>query len=322
MAKITTILPEPLVRQLARLGYRRVTKHEQRVFDPYYDAMNDHWTSAACFLCILAWRDAIPTFYKPVGGLLCCLQYDGTVGEWTAIPFMGRYSPESVGNAFRVLRADMEALRFPLKVMELSEWMLPFYQGLDGISWEVERPRELADYIYRRTDFENALNSSDNRYRYRYFLRRFSPETVVLTPDRREECMDFMRAAWCPGRECADCFCCPVETIGNVTDALDAVRADGVLVRVDGKPAGFCITTCRNGLGIYQFKHAYNHMKGINEYLLRECFTRFLSGAEEINFTDDMGVESLRAYKSRLAPYTLSPRIVLRGKASNDETQA
>ena len=63
------------------------------------------------------------------------------------------------------------------------------------------------------------------------------------------------------------------------------------------------------------FKHTDNHLKGINEYLLRECFTRFLSGAEEINYTADIGDEGLRAYKSKLAPYTLSPSMTLRGTA-------
>ena len=65
-------------------------------------------------------------------------------------------------------------------------------------------------------------------------------------------------------------------------------------------------------MGVYLSKRTDNRIKGINEYLLRECFTRFLSGAEEINYTEDMGNEGLRAYKSKLAPYRLSPRITLR----------
>ena len=313
MARVVNHIPEPLLKQLSQLGYQPLKAEDQRVFDPYYDAMNAPWASSVSFPCVLAWSDAIPSFYKPVGGkVLLCLQYDGTLKEWNALPFIGRYSPESFGEAFRVLRGDMEALRLPLLVMEASEWMLPFYESAGGVSWEISRPREWADYIYRRTDFETSLNSSDSRYRYRYFLRRFSPETFVLTPERREECLECMRAVWCSVTECSECFACPLDAVGNVAGALDRLRADGLLVRVDGKPAGFCIVSCRNGFGVYHFKHADNRMKGINEYLLHECLTRFMSGAEEINFTNDVGIESLRAYKCKLAPYTLAHRIMLR----------
>ena len=303
------------MKQLSQLGYRRLTQKDQRVFEPCYDKMNGHYASALSLPCLLAWSDAIRVFYKPVGSLLCCLQYDGTIETWTALPFIGRYSKESVGNALRVLREDMEALRFPLCVADVSEWMAPFYQSVGEISWKIENPREWMDYIYQRADFEKSLNSSDSLYRRRYFLRKFSPETVVLTSAHKEECLDCLRAVWCSGRDCADCFACPVDAVSNVAGALDNLRADGLLVRVDGKPAGFCIVSCRNGLGCYLFKHADNHMKGINEHLLSECFTRFLSGAEEINFTEDIGNEGLRAYKSKLAPYTLSPRMILRGTA-------
>ena len=103
-----------------------------------------------------------------------------------------------------------------------------------------------------------------------------------------------------------------MDAVSNVVGALDNLRTEGLLVRVDGKAAGFCVVLRLNGMGVYLLKHADNRMKGINEYLLRECLTRFLSGAEKINFTEDMGNEGLRAYKSKLAPYTLSPRITLR----------
>ena len=315
MAKVINNISEHLLKQLSQLGYRLVKPQDQRVFDPYYDAMNGHWSSPASFLCILAWNAATPTFYKPIGALLCCVQYESTLGEWIALPFIGRYSKESFENAFRVFRGDMETLGLPLTVMFLSEWMAPFYQSARGISWKTENRRNAMEYIYRRADFVKSMDSADSRYRYRYFLRRFSPETVVLKPEHREACMDCMKAVWCPSTECSDCYACPLEAVGDVVNALDDLRAGGLLVRVDGKPIGLCIVSCRNGLGLYMFKHTDNHLKGINEYLLRECFTRFLSGAEEINYTADIGDEGLRAYKSKLAPYTLSPSMTLRGTA-------
>ena len=113
MARVINNIPEQLLKQLSQLGYRPVKAEDQRVFDPYYDKMNGRWSSPASFLCILAWNEAVSAFYKLVGDLLCCLQYDGTLGEWMALPFIGRYCQESFEKAFRVFRADMETLGFP-----------------------------------------------------------------------------------------------------------------------------------------------------------------------------------------------------------------
>ena len=70
--------------------------------------------------------------------------------------------------------------------------------------------------------------------------------------------------------------------------------------------------SCRNGLGVYQYKNAVNRIKGINEYLLRESFERYLQSADTINYTEDMGVEILRYNKEYMAPaHTLLSKLTL-----------
>ena len=316
---MTNEFPE-IAGRLRELGYRPVTAEDYSVFAPYYDEMNGAYASSVSFVNIIAWSDVIPAFYKIAGGMICCLEYDGTLHEWVAIPFIGHYSRGRFDEAFSVVRSDMKTLGLPLIVIDVSEWDVPFYQEVSGIFWKVDRPREWMDYIYQREDFVKSMESADFRYRYHYFVRHFSPETVVLTSEHTEECMNCMREVWCPSRECSECFACPLKAVGRVVGAMDIIDAEGLLVRVDGKPAGFCVVSSRKSVGLYVFKHANNHMKGINEYLLEECFTRFLSGVNEINFTEDMGEEGLRAYKCRLAPYTLSARITLSAMESLEAT--
>ena len=311
--KVINNIPEHLLKQLPQLGYRPVKPEDQRVFDPYYDQMNGHWSSATCFLCLVAYEGIITAFYKKAGEVLLCLEYDATAEELVAIPFIGRYTRETVSRAFRILQSDMAALGVPLVVMDIVPWMLPFYQET-GVSWEITDLRSLRDYIYQRPDFLASMESNDNRYRYRYFVRRYAPETITLTKEHWRDCVDCMEEFWCPYKDCSSChYGCPRDVVARVMREFEYMETAGLLVRVGGRPVGFCITTCRNGLGVYQFKHANNHIKGVNEYLLRECFDRFLTDAEEINYTEDMGDEGLRAYKSKLAPYTLLPHLTLRG---------
>ena len=311
MEKIISSVSEQLFNQLMQLGYKPLKAEDYPVFQPYYDAMNEQYSSEISFLSMVTWSTSIFNFYKPMGDMLCCLEYVSKEKYWTASPFIGHYSQQNVETAFRILRKDMQTLHLPLKIMDMSEWMFPFYQGISGISWKVENLRDFMEYIYEREDFFKSMDSPDSRYRYRYFLRHFSPETVLLTSAHSEECTDYMKETWCPVRECSDCCACPLEGVKTLLDAWDSLQANGILVRVNRKCAGFCIVSCQDGLGIYLFKHANNHMKGINEYLLRECLTRFLPDVERINYTADVGIEGLRAYKSKLAPYTLSPCLIL-----------
>lgn len=308
------VIREEQLQTLEQLGYQQVKPTDQPIFSPYYDQMNGHWSSATCFLCLVAYEGTITAFYKKAGDVLLCLEYDGTADELVAIPFIGRYTNETVSHAFQILQSDMAALGVPLVVMDIVPWMLSFYDKM-GISWEITDLRDLRDYIYQRSDFLASMERSDDRYRYRYFLRRYEPETIVLTKEHARECIDCMEAFWCTRVDCSSChYGCPRDTVAYVMREFENLETDGLLVRVGGRPVGFCITTCRNGLGVYQHKHADNYIKGVNEYLLRECFDRFLSGAEEINYTEDMGLEHLRAYKSRLSPYTLQPKLILRAK--------
>ena len=67
--------------RLRELGYRPVTAEDYNVFAPYYDAMNEAWSSALSFACIVAWSDAI------------------TIQKWTAIRCLleRRASPQMDG---------------------------------------------------------------------------------------------------------------------------------------------------------------------------------------------------------------------------------
>jgi len=76
--KIITNISEQLFNQLAQLGYKPLKAENYPVFQLYYRKMNEHYSAVLSFPSMVAWSSDIPTFYKPMSDMLCCLQYEGT----------------------------------------------------------------------------------------------------------------------------------------------------------------------------------------------------------------------------------------------------
>ena len=308
-------IPEELAEKFTQQGYQLVTWELQSFFDPYYDAMNDHWCANTSFLNLWGWKETYICYYKVYQGYILLTFFLRTVGEVAAGPCLGTYTKEGVTAVVDELKRDFTVFGYPLKFYDITPWMLPYYKD-SNVEFEVEDLRDYMDYVFTPEQFLEGMDQQDDRYRYRYFKRKNDYETVELTPDMLDECIAFLEARWCEGKTCDDCqYGCLVKVMDNILSHIDTFRAHGILVRVDGEPVGVCIVTSRNGLGIYHYKNAVNRIKGINEYLLRECFERYMQDVDMINYTEDMGVENLRYYKEHMAPsYTLLSKYTLTEK--------
>lgn len=312
-SRIIKEIPHHIAEGVESCGYRKVRPEDQTLFDPYYDKMNDRWAGSSTFLNFIAWGDTLPVYFKEEAGMIIAVCYESNEGMLVGIPFLGHYTDEAFAHSFNIVRNDFRRIGEPLVIMDVVKWMLPYYERIEGFDFEIEDRREYMEYIYKAADFEAGMNKQDDRYRYRYFMRKFDYETVEITPDDRDEIIGFMEQIWCGDKQCSECqFGCLVEVCDRVVSAFDKLHVNGLLVRIDGEIAGFCIVTNRMGQAVYQFKHAINSIKGINEYMLRECYDRYLKGVEIINYTEDCGIESLRRYKMNLATdYSLLSRLTL-----------
>ncbi len=312
-------VPESLLKQAEERGYKPVTWKEQTVFDPYYDQMEDHWSSSTSFVNFWAFKDSMPMYYKIYKGFVLLMNYLCTDGYPLAVPCLGKYTKEAVADCIAELKRDFDFLGYPLVFMDITPWMLPYYTEA-GIEFDIEDDRDYRDYIFTPEEFLAGMEKQDDRYRYRYFMRKYEYETLELTEALADECRQFMNEHWCGVKEVCDVchYGCLKQVIDNLLLVFDRVRCNGILVRVNGAPAGLCVVSVRNGLGIYQYKNAINRIKGLNEYLLRECFDRYMNGVvDTINYTEDMGMESLRYYKEHMAPsYGLLSKLTLREKES------
>ena len=301
---------------LKELGYRLVVPEDQSFFDPYYDKMNGFWTTSSCFPNFIGWMDSFVVYVKEVDDMLVNLLYLKNEGYLIAGPFLGRYENGKIKKLVKMLHEEFGKLNSPMVLMDIADWMLPFYQATD-IEFTVENDRDVSEYVFTPEEFTAGMDTQDDRYRRRYFERKFDFETVEISSADYDEIDSFMDSKWCSiVPDCKNCHSgCLKKVILNIVKNFEKLRVNGILVRVNNETAGLCIVSCRNGLGVYQYKNDVNRIKGINEYLLHECYERYLKDADLINYTEDMGEESLRYYKEHMAPsYSLSPRLTLRTK--------
>ncbi len=302
-----------LERRLGRLGFSRLSPKDKPLFDPYYDRLNDYWASSVCFASMNAWNHSVVIYHKVIRTYIVCLAWDYYGKRMVLLPFLGYYRQEDINETMEAVREILTELKLPLVMTDVTRWMRPYYERVPNLELEVIDDRDLQDYIYRADDFVHAMDTQERRYDYRYFIRKYQPVTEIITPGHQETCMEFLKRVWCTEHICEECrYGCLLDTISYAVAGIDKLDAHGILVRVENRVVGYCVVTCRKGLGIYHFKKTERGFRGINEYLHKECFTRFLSDARIINYTEDMGSEGLRKYKCRLAPYTLEPKYELR----------
>lgn len=300
---------DPIIKEIKKRGFRELTGKDRKLFDEYYKDMNGYWASSICFTSMIAWHFNIQIYYKRYDNYLLCVALDGSSDRFLMLPLIGYYEQEAVTRIMTEAKIFFQNLGFSLIMTDISEWMLPYYQNVPGFDWLVENDRGLCDYIYQAKDFEAAMDTQETRYNYKYFIRKYQPETYELSPEYEEECAELCERVWCGCHTCEDChYGCLKTTIRTTMQNFNQLNAKGILVRQEGRAIAYCVVTRLKGLAIYQFKKTERNYRGINEYIHKECYDRFLKGVEVINYTEDMGLEGLRKYKSKLAPYTLSPK--------------
>lgn len=305
-------IPQELLIRLRERGYRKVAVTDEALFDSYFDKMNDHWSSSTCFCNMYSWGDTFPTFFKEEDGMILAVNYVLLEGYLTGIPFIGEYTVPRIKDAVASLRDDFRYFGEKFSILDVCPWMYPYY-AKSGVNFEVDDDRNYMDYLFTPEQFFAGMNTQDDRYRYRYFKRKNDYEVVEIEPSMADEIRVMMEELWCKDLPCSVChYGCLAKVVDNLVRCFDQLKVHGFIVRVDGKAVGLSIASVKRGLGVYQCKNANKRIKGLNEFLLRETFERYMQDVDTINYTEDMGVESLRRYKEHMAPeFSLSSKMII-----------
>lgn len=303
-----------------QFGFKYLKPEDKDIFDEYYDKMQQPWASSISFTSMIAWNHSIKIYYKKINTFLVCLAWDISKKEWVCIPFLGEYKQNMINETFAEVKKLFETMNVSFMFTDISEWMKPYYEAIPDTEWTVINERGLCDYIYNADEFAAAMEKSKVRYDYNYFIKKYDPQLEIMTKAEKEQCKVFLKEVWCGEHTCEDCcYGCLLDTAENMFDTLEFKETNGIVVKSQGNIVSYCIVSCRNGQAIYQFKKTARGYRGINEYLHRECYERFLKDAEIINYTEDMDLEGLRKYKEKLAPYRLAPKYELQLKGRADQ---
>ncbi len=175
-----------------------------------------------------------------------------------------------------------------------------------------EQP-EYMDYIYRTADLATLKG---NRYiRKRNLINQFEKAyvnrgRVAVEPIGRvnaRECLIFLDE-WCRLRgDCdpsgEDMLACERRAVIAALENLEALEGIGILVRIDGAVCAFGIASRLNGaMATLNFEKAFPSVRGLYQYLDRECARLLFAGFEFINKESDMGLADLAKSKESYDP--------------------
>ncbi len=258
---------------------------------------------------ILAWRDVCLAEYKIEEDYFCVRIYDRVKKRSYHYMPLGTYSEESFQKLIDGLYEERRKEGRELLFMDVREEELSWYRGLSGYRVRVSSNEAYSDYIYRRDELEHAFEKPGERYNRRYFIRNYQP--VIRQAEIMDSlpCRDIVDRAFCGYHQCSSCTNgCLKDTITKFLEASDPETMRGIIVSSDGTDIGYAAGIIQGDTFVFLFKKNCRGYRGLDEYLQTELMTELPEHVRIINYTEDMGMEGLRNYKRRLAPYYLKPR--------------
>jgi uncharacterized protein len=170
-----------------------------------------------------------------------------------------------------------------------------------------------SEYVFCTSDLAELKGS---RYApKRNLIHQFEAEHVAagrasvepIEPANVPACLEFLEE-WCRERDCESAeqaeLRCEKEAAGRALAELHVVGESGIAVRLDGEVAGFGIGARVNAeMGALHFEKAFSRVKGLYQFLDRECARRLFAGRFElVNKEGDMGLPGLAQAKRSYFP--------------------
>lgn len=172
---------------------------------------------------------------------------------------------------------------------------------------------DYSDYVFMTEDLASLKGNkySKKRNLIHQFEREFAAEGRVqveaMVPSVADECLVFLEQ-WCAERDGCDGavnsdLACEKQAAITTIENLEQMDLKGILVRLDGVVSAFGISAAlTQDMATLQYEKAFSNVKGLYQYLDRECARRLFEGFSYINKESDMGMPGIAKSKRSYQP--------------------
>ncbi|MDX9788612.1 MAG: phosphatidylglycerol lysyltransferase domain-containing protein [Desulfobacterales bacterium] len=172
-----------------------------------------------------------------------------------------------------------------------------------------------ANYIYKTEDLARLKGNRYSKKRNlinqfeRTYLDKNRVQIEPIGPANAAACIEFIDN-WC------DAYPCGIETNEDLVCERQAVKCsienihmlalDSLLIRIDGEVSALGIATrLTDTMGVLHYEKAFTHIKGLYQYLDRECARHLFKGYPFINKESDMELPGLTQAKKSYYPVNM-----------------
>jgi len=282
------------------------------LYDYYIDFLPDALTSTLFFQSLYAWNFTSLNRYKILDGHLCFIEEDTLTGKTFAFPPLGDLAEKSFASAVRAIMDEFGREGLPCAFYEVPAYMLPSFSAIEGYRAEVSYDRNWSDYIYTNEDLAEGLHHGNFKWGRRDFERKFHPCAREIAPSDKDTLHAVTRKFFCAGRDCSSCFCgCELEVQSRIMESWDELGTKGIIIESGGEALAFGIVCFQKDTVFFISKKVRRRTRGLDAYLTAMMLDSLFAKYRYINYSDDLGNEGLREYKSSLAKHELRHRYVV-----------
>ncbi len=228
-----------------------------------------------------------------------CLRIRGEDGYAYVVSDTKRL-PEIVAQLFSCEGANAIAFDF------VKQEALASYTALSQYACSVQSEEKYADYFSTYADYVSVDKSKAvHKYKdYHQFCNRYAHAVHTLTEEGLATAVKLLDA-WCENHGCAACTTgCEKQWILRLFDAWDKLPAKGLIVDVDGAPAGFCVLEQNGDTVLRLVSKPSGRQRGLQVFLGVESARLLFPHAAYVNMGPDSGVANLHLFKDKFRPYT------------------
>jgi hypothetical protein len=292
-------------------SFKPLRLETKTLYDQYTRLLPGALPSPLYFQSLYAWNFTSVNKYEIFEGHLCIVAEDTMAREVFAIPPLGALDGTFAPAVDRVFSA-FESEGLLCSFHEVPSFMLPHFLSLDAYDVVVSYDADWSDYLFTRDDFCASVQKKSQKEALHYFTRTFDPHVREISSSDREVILGITKKFFCAERACSDCFCgCEMEVASRITQGWGELDMDGVVVESGGEAIGFGMVCRQKDTLLFLSKKVRRKTRGLNEYLNALLMNRFGGDCVYVNYSDDMGSEGLRSYKSRLGDHVLMHRYVV-----------